>query len=79
MGSQTSGERPKVLVGKTVIVRDDGPEPAYFTDAHRRRKGERGVVHAVVAAQPRENPLIKVKFPDTAIVFFRLAELVRVP
>jgi hypothetical protein len=68
--------RPTVLVGKTVTVRHSEVEPSYFTDVHRSRVGGAGVVHAVVPAQPRDNPLIKVKFgPDDQIVFFRLSEL----
>lgn len=68
--------RPKVLVGKSVAVRVSGQEPSYFTDVHRNRVGAVGIVHAVVTAQPRDNPLIKVKFgPENQIVFFRLSEL----
>jgi hypothetical protein len=68
--------RPTVLVGKTVAVRAGGAEPAYYTDVHRRHVGDVGVVHAIVPAQPRDNPLVKVKFgPDDQIVFFRLSEL----
>jgi hypothetical protein len=69
-------DRPLVLVGKTVVVRSPAEEPSYFTPSHRARVGTTGVVHAVVPAVPRENPLIKVKFPpDDRIVFFRLSEL----
>jgi len=68
--------RPAVLVGKSVTVRSDGAEPSYFTDLHRQRVGSTGVVHAIVATQPRGNPLVKVKFaPNDQIVFFRLSEL----
>ena len=57
-------------------VRASDDEPAYFTDVHRGHVGATGVVHAIVAAVPRENPLVKVKFPpDDKIVFFRLSEL----
>jgi len=65
-----------VLVGKTATVKSADVEPAYFTDTHRRHVGSSGVVHAVVAAIPRENPLVKLKFPpDDRIVFFRLSDL----
>jgi hypothetical protein len=68
--------RPTVLVGKTVTVRRLDVEPSYFTDVHRSRVGGSGVVHAIVPAQPRDNPLVKVKFgPEDQIVFFRLSEL----
>jgi hypothetical protein len=51
-------------------------EPSYFTDVHRRWIGSTGRVHAVVPGQPRENPLVKVGFEDSAhIVFYRLADL----
>ena len=69
-------DRPGVLVGKSVTVRTDSPEPAYFTAVHRRFAGRTGRVHAVVPAVPRENPLVKVGFDDgTAIAFFRLRDL----
>lgn len=69
-------DRPKAIVGLGALVRAVRDEPSYFTDAHRRRVGSTGVVHAIVPAQPRDNPLVKVKFPpDDAIVFFRLSEL----
>ena len=65
-----------VLVGKTVTVRVSEVEPQYFTEIHRRWAGASGVVHAIVPAQPRDNPLVKVKFgPEEQIVFFRLSEL----
>ena len=68
-------QKPKVLVGRSVMVRA-GPQPDYFTDAHRARIGHTGRVHAVVAGQDRDNPLVKVGFESgTRIVFFRLAEL----
>ena len=67
-------DRPKVLVGKIVSVRA-GAEPPYYTDAHRSKVGDSGVVHAIVPAVPRDNPLVKVKFGDDRIVFFRLSEL----
>jgi hypothetical protein len=72
---RTPKNRDKVIVGKSARVRDGGDVPAYFSEIHRRRLGEVGIVHAVTAAQPRENPLIKVKFGDDAIVFFRLVDL----
>jgi hypothetical protein len=73
-------DRPKVLVGKTVVVRLSHPEPSYYTDVHRRWIGQAGVVHAIVPAQPRENPLVKVKFgPDDQVVFFRRSDLDIVP
>lgn len=57
-------------------VRASGDEPPYYTDVHRAHVGATGIVHAIVAAVPRENPLVKVKFPpDDKIVFFRLSEL----
>ena len=69
-------ERPKAIVGLGALVRVPEVEPAYFTDAHRRHIGAAGIVHAIVPAQPRDNPLVKVKFPpDDRIVFFRLADL----
>jgi hypothetical protein len=47
---------------------------------HRQWIGATGVVHAIVPAQPRENPLVKVKFgPDEQVVFFRLFDLDLVP
>jgi hypothetical protein len=67
--------RPLVLVGKAVAVREPATEPAYFTDAHRRWVGRVGTIHAVVAAQPRDQSLIKVKFDGEQIVFYRLADL----
>ena len=68
--------RPKVIVGRSVAVRKTQPEPAYFTDVHRRWVGSTGRVHAVVPGQPRENPLVKVGFEDgSQIVFYRLADL----
>jgi hypothetical protein len=68
--------RPKVLVGRSVSVRETHPEPSYFTDVHRRWIGSTGRVHAVVPGQPRENPLVKVGFENgTQIVFYRLADL----
>jgi hypothetical protein len=69
-------DRPKVLVGRSVSVREAVPEPSYFTDVHRRWIGSTGRVHAVVPGQPRENPLVKVGFEDgSEIVFFRLEDL----
>lgn len=69
-------DRPKTIVGLGALVREPAAEPAYFTDAHRRRIGATGIVHAIVPAEPRDNPLVKVKFPpDDRIVFFRLSEL----
>jgi hypothetical protein len=69
-------ERPKAIVGLGALVRAHDVEPSYFTDAHRRRVGASGIVHAIVPAQPRDNPLVKVKFPpDDRIVFFRLCDL----
>ena len=68
--------RPKVIVGKVVTVRIPAAEPSYFTDLHRRWIGASGTVHAIVNAQPRDNPLIKVKFGDEQqVVFFRLSDL----
>jgi hypothetical protein len=68
--------RRAVLVGRSVAVRESDPEPAYFTDVHRRWIGSTGRVHAVVPGLPRENPLVKVGFEDgTQIVFYRLADL----
>ena len=68
--------RRTVLVGRSVAVREPDPEPAYFTDVHRRWIGSTGRVHAVVPGEPRENPLVKVGFEDgTQIVFYRLADL----
>lgn len=59
-----------------MTVRVSEVEPQYFTDVHRRRIGAIGVVHAIVPAQPRDNPLVKVKFgSEDQIVFFRLSEL----
>ena len=70
-------ERPGVLVGRSVTVRTGGPEPSYYTDVHRRFAGRTGRVHAVVPAEPRENPLIKVGFDEgTSIAFFRLGDLI---
>ena len=57
-------DRPGVLVGRSVTVRATQPEPAYYTDVHRRWIGSSGRVHAVVPGQPRENPLVKVGFED---------------
>lgn len=69
-------ERPKSIVGMAASVRASDDEPSYYTEVHRRHVGATGVVHAIVAAVPRENPLVKVKFPpDDKIVFFRLSEL----
>ena len=69
-------DRPGVLVGKTVVVRSPDKVPAYFGDLHRVYVGSTGVVHAIVATEPRDNPLVKVKFPPgDRIVFFRLSEL----
>ena len=69
-------DRPRVLVGKSVVIRIAGDEPSYFTDRHRAQVGATGVVHAVVRSEPRDNPLIKVKFPpDDRIVFFMRSEL----
>jgi len=69
-------ERPKSIVGMAALVRASGDEPPYYTDVHREHVGATGIVHAIVAAVPRENPLVKVKFPpDDQIVFFRLSEL----
>jgi hypothetical protein len=69
-------ERPKSIVGMAALVRTSGDEPPYYTDVHRAHVGATGVVHAIVAAVPRDNPLVKVKFgPDEKIVFFRLSEL----
>jgi len=57
-------------------VRTPGYEPTYFTDVHRGYVGSTGIVHAIVPAVPREDPLVKVKFPpDDRIVFFRLSDL----
>ena len=68
--------RPGVLVGRSVTVRATQPEPAYYTDVHRRWIGASGRVHAVVPGQPRENPLVKVGFDEgTQIVFYRLVDL----
>ena len=68
--------RPKVLVGRSVSVRESLPEPSYFTDVHRRWIGSTGRVHAVVPGQPRENPLVNFGLEDgSEIVFFRLADL----
>ncbi len=65
-----------MLVGRSVAVRDTQPEPAYFTDRHRRFVGKSGRVHAIVASAPRGNPLVKVGFDEgTQIVFFRLSDL----
>lgn len=70
-------DRPGVLVGKSVTVRAGGPEPDYFTAVHRQYAGRTGRVHAVVPAEPRENPLVKVGFDDgTKIAFFRLTDLI---
>ncbi len=70
-------DRPGVLVGRSVTVRAGGPEPAYFTAVHRRLAGCTGRVHAVVPAEPRENPLVKVGFDEgTSIAFFRLDDLI---
>lgn len=67
---------PLILVGKKVAVRASSPEPAYYTDVHRSVAGSEGVVHAIVPAQPRENPLVKVKFDgETRVIFFRLSDL----
>ena len=65
-----------MLVGRTATVKVVHPEPSYFTAAHRRWVGQSGRVHAIVAAEPRSNPLVKVGFgePQT-IVFYRLTEL----
>lgn len=67
--------KPTVLVGRRVTVRA-GAQPDYFTAAHRERIGQSGRVHAVVAGQEHDNPLVKVGFEaGTRIVFFRLTEL----
>jgi len=69
-------ERPKSIVGMAASVRSPDDEPSYFTDVHRGYVGSTGIVHAIVPAVPRDNPLVKVKFPpDDRIVFFRLSEL----
>ena len=69
-------DRPKSIVGLPASVRAPDAEPAYFTDVHRGYVGSTGVVHAIVPAIPRDNPLVKIKFPpDDKIVFFRLSEL----
>ena len=69
-------DRPGVLVGKRVVVRAPQSAPAYFGDLHHVYVGSTGVVHAVVASEPSDNPLVKVKFPpDNRIVFYRLSEL----
>lgn len=74
--SENVETRPTVLVGRSVSVRKTDPEPAYFTDVHRRWVGSTGRVHAVVPGQARENPLVKVGFEDgSQIVFYRLADL----
>jgi hypothetical protein len=71
-----AAERSGVLVGKPVSVRHAHQQPDYFTDVHRQWIGKTGRVHAVVAAVPRGNPLVKVGFDEgTQIVFFRLSEL----
>jgi hypothetical protein len=68
-------QKPNVLVGRSVTVRD-GPQPEYFTEKHRAWIGRSGRVHAVVAGPERDNPLVKVGFDEgTQIVFYRLAEL----
>jgi len=68
-------QKTGVLIGRSVTVRS-GPQPDYFTDAHRAWVGHTGRVHAVVAGPDRKNPLVKVGFDaGTRIVFFRLAEL----
>jgi hypothetical protein len=72
---ERSKQRATVIVGKPVIVRTPATPPEYFTDAHTQRIGEHGIAHAIVAAIPRENPLVKVKFADDKVIFFRLAEL----
>jgi hypothetical protein len=73
---QRARERPGVLVGKPVSVRHKNQQPGYFTDAHRKWIGKTGRVHAVVASEPRDNPLVKVGFDEgTQIVFFHLSEL----
>jgi hypothetical protein len=70
-------DHSRVLVGKSVTIRADGPEPDYFTAVHRLFAGKTGRVHAVVPAEPRENPLVKVGFDDgSKIAFFRLSDLI---
>lgn len=69
-------ERPKSIVGLAASVRAPDDVPAYFTDVHHGYVGATGIVHAIVPAVPRDNPLVKMKFPpDDRIVFFRLSEL----
>jgi len=75
-GGDRGAPRSGVLVGRSVAVRDSQPEPAYFTERHRRFIGRTGRVHAIVPSAPRENPLVKVGFAEgTQIVFFRLNDL----
>lgn len=69
-------DKPGVLVGRTVTVRPREPEPDYFTDVHRRWRGCSGRVHAIVATQDRNDPLVKVGFGEPKqIVFYWLADL----
>lgn len=71
-----AGSRRGILVGKSVMVRDTHPQPAYFTAVHRVWIGKVGRVHAVVPSAPRDNPLVKVGFDEgRQIVFFRLTDL----
>ena len=70
-------QRPGILVGRAVTVKDGIPVPNYYTAVHRKWLGRIGRIHAVVP-QPgaRANPLIKVGFDDGQhIVFYRLSEL----
>src|SRR5579872_136183 len=76
--ARSSGAKPAsgVLVGRNVTIRRSTPEPPYYTDVHRRRVGETGRVHAIVAGASKKDPLVKVGFEDgTTIVFFRLSEI----
>ncbi|HLW36973.1 MAG TPA: hypothetical protein VKR99_00955 [Candidatus Eremiobacteraceae bacterium] len=71
------GKSPRLkLVGATVTVTPHEQTPAYFTPLHKEWIGKDGRVHAVLAGERRDDPLVKVGFADgTRIVFFRLADL----
>jgi hypothetical protein len=63
------------IVGRWATVRAPSEERAHFGERHRRWIGERGRVHAVVGDRRGGEPLIKLRFADDSIVFYRLSDL----